>query len=109
MTNKQVTMNLFTEDGKINTAQLSVKFDTQVNTVGVDNKVTLVKNQGIAAGQMTEANLGDTKSYITDPVTYSLDKKSALVVKVDANGKVTPLKRGKATVTIKALMVSLLK
>lgn len=103
MTNKQVTMNLFTEDGKINTVQLSVKFDTQVNTVGVDNKVTLVKNQGIAAGQMTEANLGDTKSYITDPVTYSLDKKSALVVKVDENGKVTPLKRGKATVTIKAL------
>ena len=103
MTKKQVTMKLFTEDGKINTAQLSVKFDTQVNTVGVDNKVTLVKNQGIAAGQMTEANLGDTKSYITDPVTYSLDKKSALVVKVDANGKVTPLKRGKATVTIKAL------
>ena len=103
MTKKQVTMNLFTEDGKINTAQLSVKFDTQVNTVGVDNKVTLVKNQGIAAGQMTEANLGDTKSYITDPVTYSLDKKSALVVKVDENGKVTPLKRGKATVTIKAL------
>lgn len=103
MTKKQVTMNLFTEDGKINTAQLSVKFDTQVNTVGVDNKVTLVKNQGIAAGQMTEANLGDTKSYITDPVTYSLDKKSALVVKVDANGKITPLKRGTATVTIKAL------
>ncbi len=103
MTKKQVTMNLFTEDGKINTAQLSVKFDTQVNTVGVDNKVTLVKNQGIAAGQMTEANLGDTKSYITDPVTYSLDKKSALVVKGDENGNVTPLKRGKATVTIKAL------
>ncbi len=104
MTKKQVTMNLFTEDGKINTAQLSVKFDTQVNVVGSDNKVSANKNSNVDAGQITpDVNLGDTKSYITDPVTYSLDKKSALVVKVDENGKVTPLKRGKATVTIKAL------
>ncbi len=91
MTGKQVTMNLFTEDGKINTTQLSAKFNTN-------------KNSNVDAGQITpDVNLGDTKSYITDPVTYSLDKKSALVVKVDENGKVTPLKRGKATVTIKAL------
>lgn len=104
MDKKQVTMNLFDENGKINTTQLSAKFDTQVNVVGSDNKVSANKNSNVDAGQITpDVNLGDTKSYITDPVTYSLDKKSALVVKVDENGKVTPLKRGKATVTIKAL------
>ncbi len=52
---------------------------------------------------LNPADKDSTKSYLTEPVTYSLDKKSALVVKVDNNGKVTPLKKGSATVTIKTL------
>lgn len=55
----------------------------------------------------TKQELGNkyskTTAYETEPVTYSLDKKSATVIKVDANGNVTPLKRGTATVTIKTL------
>lgn len=101
MDKKQVTMKLF-DEGKINSAQLSVKFDTQVNEVGTNGKVTAQKYQGREDGLLGK-DLGDTKSYITDPVTYSLDKKSALIIKVDDTGKITPLNRGTATVTIKAL------
>ncbi len=101
MDKKQVTMKLF-DEGKINSAQLSVKFDTQVNEVGTNGKVTAQKYQGREDGLLGK-DLGDTKSYITDTVTYSLDKKSALIIKVDDTGKITPLNRGTATVTIKAL------
>lgn len=49
---------------------------------------------------------GDTTAYITEPVTYSVDKNSAKFIKVDQNGNVTGIQRtGKktATVTIKTV------
>ncbi len=49
---------------------------------------------------------GDTTAYITEPVTYSVDKNSAKFIKVDQNGNVTGIqKTGKktATVTIKTV------
>ncbi len=45
--------------------------------------------------------IGDTSAYEHEYLTYTLDKKSALIVRVDKNGKITPIKPGKATITIK--------
>lgn len=46
--------------------------------------------------------VGNTSSYTSEYVTYTLDKKSALVVSVDKNGNIIPKKVGKATITIKS-------
>ncbi len=46
--------------------------------------------------------VGDTRACKTEYVTYTLDKKSALVVSVDKNGKIIPKKKGKAVITIKS-------
>ena len=43
------------------------------------------------------------KVYSTEPVTYSLDKNSAKLIRVDSNGKVTALKNGNAKVTVSTL------
>ncbi len=48
-------------------------------------------------------NGGSTNAYTVEPVTYTVDKKGASVIKLDENGNVTALKPGKATVTIKTL------
>ena len=46
---------------------------------------------------------GSTTAYFTEPVTYSVDKKSAKYVKVDENGNITGLQKGTAKVTIKTI------
>ncbi len=84
------------------TLKLSAKLDTKVFE---DGKAVPYTGRETAMGATTLGSdtYSTTTAYQTEPVTYSLDKKSALVVKVDANGNVTPLKKGTATVTIKTL------
>ena len=48
-------------------------------------------------------NVESTNAYTVEPVTYTVDKKGASVIKLDENGNVTALKPGKATVTVKTL------
>jgi uncharacterized protein YjdB len=51
----------------------------------------------------TELGTNTPNTYVTEPVTYSLDKNSAKLIRVDSNGKVTALKNGKAKVTVSTL------
>lgn len=44
-----------------------------------------------------------TTAYTTEPVTYSVDKKSARFIKVDQDGCITGLQKGKAKVTISTI------
>lgn len=44
-----------------------------------------------------------TTAYTTEPVTYSVDAKSARIVKIDQNGYITGLQKGTAKVTIKTI------
>jgi len=71
--------------------------------LGKDNsKDAALKNTDFGNG----GTQGDTTAYITEPVTYSVDKNSAKYIKVDQNGNVTGIqKTGKktATVTIKTV------
>lgn len=46
---------------------------------------------------------GTTYFYEYEPVTYTVDKKGSSVVKVDADGTVRTLKKGKATITVKTI------
>ncbi len=84
--------------------KLSAKLETKYFKDGstVTNKGNDAKDAAIIKKELGN-KYSQTIAYETEPVTYSLDKKSATVVKVDANGNVTPLKRGTATVTIKTL------
>lgn len=92
------TIKLGSEDKLV----LSAKLDTKVFE---DGKSVPYTGRDVAMGEDKLGNntYSTTTAYQTEPVTYSLDKKSALIVKVDANGNVTPLKKGTATVTIKTL------
>ena len=72
----------------------------QTATVSATLTVNGVEGQTPAVQNWTK---GDTTSYKNEPLRYTLDKKSAQVIKIDANGKITPLKVGKATVTIKTI------
>lgn len=99
-TNQQ-TMKL---GDKNSTLKLSAKLETKYFKDGstVTNKGNDARNAAIIKQELGN-KYSKTIAYETEPVTYSLDKKSATVIKVDANGNVTPLKRGTATVTIKTL------
>ncbi len=99
-TNQQ-TMKL---GDKNSTLKLSAKLETKYFKDGstVTNKGNNARNAAIIKQELGN-KYSKTIAYETEPVTYSLDKKSATVIKVDVNGNVTPLKRGTATVTIKTL------
>lgn len=53
--------------------------------------------------ETTDLGVNTPNTYVTEPVTYSLDKNSAKLIRVDSNGKVTALKNGKAKVTVSTL------
>lgn len=65
-------------------------------TLTVGNDATIIP------GQVTFEQ-GNTTAYATEPVSFVLDKKSAQIISVDADGYVTALKKGTATVTIKTI------
>lgn len=108
-TGKETTVDAGTSKSLAQTLKLdeTLTLSAELETKYYDASGTLQKNKQrpTADGEklLNPADKDSTKSYLTEPVTYSLDKKSALVVKVDNNGKVTPLKKGSATVTIKTL------
>lgn len=60
------------------------------------------KEKGVAFGEPV-FDQGTTKAYEKEPVSFVLDKKSAQIISVDADGYVTALKTGTATVTIKTI------
>ena len=90
---------------KNSTLKLSAKLETKYYENGslVVKKGADAQDVARDAFKLGDPVYGTTTSYGTEPVTYSLDKKSALIIKIDENGNVTPLKRGTATVTIKTL------
>jgi hypothetical protein len=49
------------------------------------------------------ATLGTSMSYTTEPVTYTVDKKGASIVKVNSDGTVIGLQPGTATITAKTI------
>lgn len=91
--------------GSTDTLQLSAKLETQYyeNNEKVVMRDPNARDAALGAKKLGDPIYGTTTAYQTEPVTYSLDKKSALIIKVDADGNVTPLKKGTATVTIKTL------
>ena len=93
------------ELGSKDTLKLSAKLETKYYDNGsvVVKKGTDAQDAARDAQKLGDPIYGTTTSYGTEPVTYSLDKKSALIIKIDEDGNVTPLKRGTATVTIKTL------
>ena len=91
--------------GSTDTLQLSAKLETQYyeNSEKVVKRDSEARDAALGAKKLGDPIYGTTTAYQAEPVTYSLDKKSALIIKVDADGNVTPLKKGTATVTIKTL------
>lgn len=91
-----------------------VKYVNNQKTVEVgdsfkmDTKVILVKKTSKAPAVLGEAGEGgiagtSTQYYVNEPVTYTVDKKGAGVVKIEADGTVTALKAGTATITAKTI------
>lgn len=70
--------------------------------VGETKSVPVVLNESMEAAK-EKFTLGSTTAYETEPVTYSVDKKSARYVKVDQDGRITGLQKGNAKVTIKTI------
>ena len=70
--------------------------------VGETKNVPVVLNESMEVAKV-KFTLGSTKAYETEPVTYSVDKKSAKYVKVDEDGCITGLQKGTAKVTIKTI------
>ena len=78
-------------------------YDLQLGkTASIIAKIKETKTSEAQEIALPAWTVGDTASYTSEYVTYTLDKKSALVVSVDKNGKITPKKIGKATITIKS-------
>ncbi|MEZ3494076.1 MAG: hypothetical protein K1W38_17760 [Lachnospiraceae bacterium] len=76
--------------------------------LGKDENKKIIENEAAFKNALfgNGGTQGDTTAYITEPVTYSVDKNSAKFIKVDQNGNVTGIqKTGKktATVTIKTV------
>ena len=76
--------------------------------LGKDENKKIIENEAAFKNVLfgNDGTQGDTTAYITEPVTYSVDKNSAKFIKVDQNGNVTGIqKTGKktATVTIKTV------
>lgn len=68
----------------------------------INNSTTATESWKIIKNT-TELGTNTPNTYVTEPVTYSLDKNSAKLIRVDSNGKVTALKNGKAKVTVSTL------
>ena len=78
---------------------------TPLGNFTIDRNKTKNFNQKDLTFNETGTN-GSTTAYITEPVTYSVDKNSAKYIKVDQNGNVIGLQRTgnkKATVTVKTI------
>lgn len=72
--------------------------------VGETKNVPVLLNESAEPGKLNLVNVkGSTVAYTTEPVTYSVDKNSAKYVKVDEDGCITGLQKGKAKVTIKTI------
>lgn len=107
----------YTENGIVEYAYIYVTEKTQKVKTNPDrtcelslgeskNIVTTIETLQTPAGKTANEPklLGETtKRYEVEPVSYTVDKKGASVIKIDANGKVTALKPGKAKVTVKAI------
>ncbi len=107
----------YTENGIVEYAYIYVTEKTQKVKTNLDrtcelslgeskNIVTTIETLQTPAGKTANEPklLGETtKRYEVEPVSYTVDKKGASVIKIDANGKVTALKPGKAKVTVKAI------
>lgn len=91
--------------GSTDTLKLSAKLETKYfeNGAAVTMKGNDARDAALGATKLGDPVYGTTTAYQAEPVTFTLDKKSALIIKVDEDGNVTPLKKGTATVTIKTL------
>ncbi len=75
----------------------SIKASVIVNNTTKDTEPWKINKE------TTNLGVNTPNTYVTEPVTYSLDKNSAKLIRVDSNGKVTALKKGKAKVTVSTL------
>ncbi len=75
----------------------SIKASVIVNNTTKDTEPWKINKE------TTNLGVNTPNTYVTEPVTYSLDKNSAKLIRVDSNGKVTALKNGKAKVTVSTL------
>ena len=99
----KITAELSGEKVKRDGNKVSINVGDTADIKAYINSSTTATESWKIIKETTALGVNTPNTYVTEPVTYSLDKNSAKLIRVDSNGKVTALKNGKAKVTVSTL------